>query len=314
MPLSIAETKERLRELELFRDCGDVDLDRVAAVARNVVRFEPGDVLYEEGDPARDCYFIVEGEAEITVSGRFIGSSGPGESVGEMGLLHRGPRTATVVARTPVTVQVIEAAGFARLLDEAHSVTRALLRQVSRRLADRSETVARLAALADEKTVEWDRERPSATAGRPSRIALDPDAPGFFQSPYAQYAVLREHEPVHYDEAQETWLISRYEDVLRFARNKDLTVELQHATPSAYVDKERARPCPFRNNATEGLLFSGDLGGCQGGVPETYRSDRFPGTHNFPASEAINIWSDAPNSRTRHVIRFGRVGFGQGQT
>ncbi len=241
MPLSIPETKERLRELELLRECSDAEMDRVAAVARNELRFEPGDVLYEEGDPARDCYLIVEGETEITVSGRFLGSSGPGESVGEMGLLHQGPRTATVVARTPVTVQVIDAAGFDRLLDEALSVTRALLHQVSRRLAERSETVARLTAIADEKTLDWNRERPTATAARPTRVALDPNAPGFYQDPYTQYAALREYEPVHYDESQGTWLITRYEDVLRFGRNKELTVDIQHASPSEYVDKEIAR-------------------------------------------------------------------------
>ena len=241
MPLSIPETKERLRELELLRECSDADMDRVAAVARNELRFEPGDVLYAEGDPARDCYLIVEGETEITVSGRFLGSSGPGESVGEMGLLHQGPRTATVVARTPVTVQVIEAAGFDRLLDEALSVTRALLRQVSRRLAERSETVARLTAIADEKTLDWDRERPTATAARSTRVALDPNAPGFYQDPYTQYTALREYDPVHYDEAQGTWLITRYEDVLRFGRNKELTVDIQHASPSKYVDKEIVR-------------------------------------------------------------------------
>ncbi len=240
MPLSIPETKERLRELELLRECSDADMDRVAAVARNELRFEPGDVLYEEGDPARDCYLIVEGETEITISGRFLGSSGPGESVGEMGLLHQGPRTATVVARTPVTVQVIEAAGFDRLLDEALSVTRALLRQVSRRLAERSETVARLTAIADEKTLDLG-ERPTAIAPRPTRVALDPAAPGFYQDPYAQYAALRAYDPVHYDEAQGTWLITRYEDVLRFGRNKELTVDIQHASPSEYVDKEIAR-------------------------------------------------------------------------
>ena len=54
MPLSIPETKERLRDLELLRECSDADLDRVAAVARNEVRFEPGDVLYEEGATLRN--------------------------------------------------------------------------------------------------------------------------------------------------------------------------------------------------------------------------------------------------------------------
>jgi cytochrome P450 len=244
MALSTRDAREQLRQLDLFRECGDDDLDRVAALALEETRFEPGEVVYREGDPARDCYVIVEGETDVTVSDRFVGTIGEGESVGEMGLLDQAPRTATVVARTPLRVQVIDAASFDRLLDEAPSVTRALLRQVSRWLRARGETVARLAALADETTVrvgaaEARAPRPATT--RPEHVGLDPNAPGFYDDPYGQYATLREYEPVHYDAAEGTWLISRYEDVLRFGRNKELTVEIDHANPSPYVDKERVR-------------------------------------------------------------------------
>jgi CRP-like cAMP-binding protein len=244
MALSTRDAREQLRQLDLFRECGDDDLDRVAALALEETRFEPGEVVYREGDPARDCYVIVEGETDVTVSERFVGTVGEGESVGEMGLLDHAPRTATVVARTPLRVQVIDATSFDRLLDEAPSVTRALLRQVSRWLRARGETVARLAALADETTVrvgaaEARAPRPATT--RPEHVGLDPNAPGFYDDPYGQYATLREYEPVHYDAAEGTWLISRYEDVLRFGRNKELTVEIDHANPGPYVDKERVR-------------------------------------------------------------------------
>ncbi|MEN8183563.1 MAG: cytochrome P450 [Myxococcota bacterium] len=243
MPLSIDETRQRLTELELFRECSPADLDRVAALARAEAQFEAGDVLYREGDPARDCYVIVEGETDVTVSGRFVGNIGEGESVGEMGLLDSAPRTATVVARTPVTVQVIDGRSFDRLLDEAPSVTRALLCQVSRWLRARGETVARLASLADETTLRVAATPAAAMrpAPRPEHIGLDPDAPGFYQNPYEQFALIREHEPVHYDAGQGTWLVARYDDVLAVGRNKALTVELQHAAASTYVDKERAR-------------------------------------------------------------------------
>ncbi len=257
MALEAGETRERLRELELFRDCDDADLDRVSAVARVQARFEPGEVLYTEGEPARDCYLIVEGEAEITIAGRFLGSSGEGESIGEMGLLHRVPRTATVTARTPVTVQVIDAQGFERLLDEAPSVTRALLRQVSRRLVERSETVAHLAALADETTVHVGAESAPAPRAKPDRVLLDPSAPGFFANPYLQYAALREHDPVHHDTLQDTWLLSRYTDVVALGRNKDLAVEIEHASESPYVDMERERLRRMQGRQTK-MMFRRD--------------------------------------------------------
>ena len=260
MPQRVDEALERLRDLELFRECDDDDLGRVAALAHGEVHFEAGDVLYREGDPARDCYVIVEGEVDVTVAGRFVGSVGEGESVGEMGLLDRSPRTATVVARSPVTAQLIEAEGFDRLLDEAPSVTRALLRQVSRWLRARGETVARLTALADETTLRIGSEpsaAPKRAAPRPDQIGLDPDAPGFYQNPYEQYAVLREHDPVHYDEGQGTWLVSRYEDVLAIGRNKALTAELEYASPGTYVDKERARLALLGGRQTK-MMFRRD--------------------------------------------------------
>jgi CRP-like cAMP-binding protein len=243
MALSTRDAREQLRQIDLFRECGDDDLDRVAALALAEARFEPGEVLYREGDPARDCYVIVEGETDVTVSNRFVGNIGEGESVGEMGLLDQAPRTATVVARTPVRVQVIDAKSFDRLLDEAPSVTRALLRQVSRWLRARGETIARLAVLADEITLRVGVPTPVSrpAPARPEQVGLDPDAPGFYDNPYEQYAVLREHAPVHFDAKEGTWLVSRYEDVLAFGRNKELTVEIDHASPSSYVDKERVR-------------------------------------------------------------------------
>jgi cytochrome P450 len=243
MALNARDAREQLRQLDLFRECGDDDLDRVAALALAEARFEPGEVLYREGDAARDCYVIVEGETDVTVSDRFVGNIGEGESVGEMGLLDHAPRTATVVARTPVRVQVIDAKSFDRLLDEAPSVTRALLRQVSRWLRARGETIARLTVLADETTLRVGVPTPVSkpAAARPENIGLDPSAPGFYRNPYEQYAVIREHDPVHFDAKEGTWLVSRYEDVLAFGRNKELTVEIDHARPGAYVDKERAR-------------------------------------------------------------------------
>ena len=49
MPLSLSEARNRLRDLELFRECSDGDLDRVAAVAGIEPRFEPGEVRFAEG-------------------------------------------------------------------------------------------------------------------------------------------------------------------------------------------------------------------------------------------------------------------------
>ena len=60
-----------------------------------------------------DAYFVIEdGEVEVSAAGRSLGSCGPGDGVGEIALLRRVPRTATVVARTSVQAYAVDAETF----------------------------------------------------------------------------------------------------------------------------------------------------------------------------------------------------------
>jgi cytochrome P450 len=61
---------------------------------------------------------------------------------------------------------------------------------------------------------------------------LNPFEPGFFDNPYAQYALVREHDPVHLSPIG-AWALFRYEDVHRVLRDPSLSVEEQHAKPFA---------------------------------------------------------------------------------
>jgi cytochrome P450 len=248
------DTRARLRELDLFENCGDAELDRLAEAVGPEVGVPAGTVLFREGDAARDCTVILEGEADVLVAGRYVGSAGPGESVGEMGLLDDAPRSATVVARTPLRARVIDAAAFDALLDDAPSVSRALLRQLSRRLRALDQTLARLAALAGETTVAVGAPAAPAAPPPPARLALDPAAPGYFADPYAHYAALREHAPVHRDPVLGTWLLTRYDDVLRLTRDREQSVELARAAGCPAVDRERARLARMDGRGSQMML------------------------------------------------------------
>src|SRR5262249_50730115 len=63
-------------------------------------------------------------------------------------------------------------------------------------------------------------------------VAFDPLEPGFLESPYEQYARLRAHDPVHWSELLEGWVVTRYDHVAALLRDPDTSVELENARPT----------------------------------------------------------------------------------
>jgi len=62
-------------------------------------------------------------------------------------------------------------------------------------------------------------------------VTFNPFEPGFFEDPYAQYRLLREHEPVHHSPLG-VWVLFRYADVNRWLRDPKLSVEMENADAS----------------------------------------------------------------------------------
>jgi CRP/FNR family cyclic AMP-dependent transcriptional regulator len=123
----------RLAEVALFRHCSDKELARLASITDQAV-LETGQVLCRQGEVATAAYVVDDGEASVKIGDQVIGSVGAGESVGEMGLLDYRPRSATVVARTPMKVYVIDARRFESALEDAPTLTRNLLRELTGRI------------------------------------------------------------------------------------------------------------------------------------------------------------------------------------
>jgi len=123
---------ELIRHLPLFELCSKRDLRRIASLAdeRSV---EPGTELIREGEPGTEFYVVVEGAVDVRRRGRRIARLGAGSFVGEIALLSRSPRTATVVAATPLRVLAISGRDFVDLLDTLPE----LWLKVARTLADR---------------------------------------------------------------------------------------------------------------------------------------------------------------------------------
>ncbi|MPY95738.1 MAG: cyclic nucleotide-binding domain-containing protein [Acidimicrobiia bacterium] len=123
---------DRLATVPLFSNLGRRELDRVAEVVTEV-EVKAGTVLGREGHRGSEAFVIVTGTAAISIDGKQVASIGPGEVVGEMGLLDGGPRAATITAQTDMDLYVIEPGAFSPLLDEP-SIAKALLKSVAARL------------------------------------------------------------------------------------------------------------------------------------------------------------------------------------
>ena len=99
------------------------------------LRLEPGSVIVREGDPGDRFYIVAEGEVEITADGFPLSEQGPGSYFGEIALIRDVPRTATVVAKTPVVLYALDREDFLAAVTSHPPSEEAAEEVVSARLA-----------------------------------------------------------------------------------------------------------------------------------------------------------------------------------
>jgi len=121
-----------LKRSPLFEHCSKSELQQIARIA-DELDLREGKVLMREGERGREFFVIVSGEVEVRRKGRKVATLGPGSFVGEMALISKIPRTATVTALTPLDVLVITDRAFLSLLER----TPAIAIKVTRTLAER---------------------------------------------------------------------------------------------------------------------------------------------------------------------------------
>jgi len=125
---------DELTNFELFRHVPKKELNRVADLVGEPESIPVGHMLTEQGRLAEEAYLVIDGTADVIVGERTVAEIGPGESIGEMAVVDNWPRSAYVVARTPMKVYRIAAPTFLKLLDEVPTVGRALIQSLSARL------------------------------------------------------------------------------------------------------------------------------------------------------------------------------------
>lgn len=124
---------ELLRGVELFRGCTQ---DQLRAIGRafDLVELPAGQVLTRQGRAGTEAFVLASGSAEVTIDGDPIASLGTGSVIGEMALIDRGRRTATVTLSSDATVLVADPQRFRAVLAEVPQVAQNVLMSLSGRL------------------------------------------------------------------------------------------------------------------------------------------------------------------------------------
>jgi len=110
-----------IKGVPLFSELGRRELNEVASIA-DEIDVNEGKELTVEGNPGREFFVIVEGDAAVRRGDREVNRLSAGDFFGEIALLEDRPRTATVVAASPIRALVITARSFRTLVERSPEI------------------------------------------------------------------------------------------------------------------------------------------------------------------------------------------------
>jgi CRP-like cAMP-binding protein len=125
---------ELIKRVPLFSKLSKKGLGEVAHIA-DELDLPQGKVMAVEGDRGREFFVLLEGEADVTKGDRSINTMKEGDFFGEIALVTKMPRTASVTATTPVRVLVITERDFGALIKHSDEVGRAVAEALAERIA-----------------------------------------------------------------------------------------------------------------------------------------------------------------------------------
>ncbi len=124
-----------LKSIWLFSGCTAAELRKIRS-SLDSVAVPAGKILVEEGHIGQEFFIIIDGSAAVTRNGRKVATLGPGDHFGELALLDRRPRSASVVTETDMDVLVMSQRQFNGLLESVPSIARKLLSALATRLRE----------------------------------------------------------------------------------------------------------------------------------------------------------------------------------
>jgi cAMP-binding proteins - catabolite gene activator and regulatory subunit of cAMP-dependent protein kinases len=139
MPKPNPKLDNALASVPLFEGLTKRQLRKLATTAE-VVDYMAAHSVVKEGENGDSFFVVLSGQAKVTVKGRTVNHILPGDHFGEISLLDGGPRTASVVSETPMTMLMITRANFLNVLIEDPQIAITLMESLARmiRRVDRS--------------------------------------------------------------------------------------------------------------------------------------------------------------------------------
>ena len=125
---------ELLKAVPLFARCSKKELASIATIA-DEIDLPEGKQLTKEGGRGREFFVLLEGNADVRRKKRKVKTLGPGDFLGEIALVTKTPRTATVTTTTPVRALVVSEQNFRRLLERSPDVQIKVLEALAERVA-----------------------------------------------------------------------------------------------------------------------------------------------------------------------------------
>jgi CRP/FNR family cyclic AMP-dependent transcriptional regulator len=124
---------DKLAQVPLFSACSRKDLQRIAK-ASDEVEVKEGRTLVDQGKTGHEFFLILEGNATVRANNRKVAALGPGQYFGELSLLSREPRDASVTADTDMKLLILGQREFTGLLDSIPGLASKILSIMAKRL------------------------------------------------------------------------------------------------------------------------------------------------------------------------------------
>ncbi|MBN1697156.1 MAG: cyclic nucleotide-binding domain-containing protein [Spirochaetales bacterium] len=126
---------EFLKKAYFFQDLTDNEIKKIINVCHKKI-FEPGDIVFIEGDKANRFYIVISGAVEVwkdfnTSKAELLAVHGPGHLFGEMALIDDKPRSATIVAGTRTQLLYISGKDFQKIIRENSSIAHSILKSIT---------------------------------------------------------------------------------------------------------------------------------------------------------------------------------------